>query len=53
MCEHRDGTPSYAQQYNYIPCGRSNERPYEMDDGRMWGWCEGWYEAGTRRGHYN
>ena len=34
-------------------CGRSNERPYGLDDGRMWGWCEGWCEAGTRHGHYN
>ena len=24
--------PSYAQQYNYIPCGRSNERPYGWDE---------------------
>ena len=37
----------------YVACGRSNERPYWLDDGRMWGWCEGWCEAGTRRGHYN
>ena len=24
--------PSYAQQYNYTPCGRSNERPYGLDE---------------------
>ncbi|MDD7335623.1 MAG: hypothetical protein PUG75_03880 [Prevotella sp.] len=37
----------------YAACGRSNERPYRLDAVRMWGWCEGWCEAGTRHGHYN
>ena len=28
VCGAPGRRPSYVQQYNYIPCGRSNERPY-------------------------